>query len=64
MAVKKIPNTIFRQLFAVGFNSIDKQIIKEGMANNSDAKNRFTGLSRLLFPSIIPDSLLGTYNSK
>ena len=64
MAVKKTPNTIFSHLLAAGFNSIDKQIIKEGMASKSDAKNRFIGLSRLLFPSIIPDSFLGTYNSK
>ncbi len=53
MAVKNTPNTIFSHLFTAGFKSIDKQIIKEGMANSIDAKNSFTGLSRLLLPSII-----------
>ena len=64
ITVKNIPNMIFNHLFIWGFNVIDKKTIKAGIANKTDAKNNFSGLSSIFSPLISPAIFFGTYSSK
>ena len=60
--VNKVPKTIFKILFGLGFNKIDPAIITDGIAITIDAIKSVTGLSRLLSPDIRLFTLSGAYN--
>ncbi len=64
IAVKSIPEAIFSHLLIDGLNTIDKKTIDAGIANKTDAKNKFVGLPKILSPLPIPNIFFGTYNSK
>jgi len=59
-----VPNIIFNKRLNLGFNSIDKKIIKAGIIKTHEAENNFCGVFNKLSPLIIRSTLFGTYNTK